>query len=118
MSGARSLADAADRAALDAIRVGADEGEILAAQHNAIFTGGGDYPANEFIIGSDRDALLCRYNPVGAGSMPPTRSPWNLPGWTGTTMSRRCAPSSSGSRAPSTAPITRGRTRRSARLRG
>jgi len=27
----------------------------------AIFEGGGDYPANEFIIGSGRDALLCRY---------------------------------------------------------
>lgn len=58
---AAALADAADRAALDVIRAGADEGEILAAQHNAIFTGGGDYPANEFIIGSGRDALLCRY---------------------------------------------------------
>ncbi len=55
------LADAADRAALAAIRAGADEGEVLAAQHNAIFAGGGDYPANEFIIGSGRDALLCRY---------------------------------------------------------
>ena len=55
------LADAADSAALVAIRAGADEGEILAAQHNAIFAGGGDYPANEFIIGSGRDALLCRY---------------------------------------------------------
>lgn len=58
---AASLADAADRAGLDAIRASADEGEILAAQHNAIFSGGGDYPANEFIIGSGRDALLCRY---------------------------------------------------------
>jgi Xaa-Pro dipeptidase len=27
----------------------------------AIFAGGGDYPANEFIIGSGPDALLCRY---------------------------------------------------------
>jgi Xaa-Pro dipeptidase len=27
----------------------------------AVFKGGGDYPANEFIIGSGRDALLCRY---------------------------------------------------------
>ena len=27
----------------------------------AIFAGGGDYPANEFIIGSGADALLCRY---------------------------------------------------------
>jgi len=58
---AAALADAADRAALGLIRAGADEGEILAAQHNAIFAGGGDYPANEFIIGSDSDALLCRY---------------------------------------------------------
>jgi Xaa-Pro dipeptidase len=55
------LADAADAAALAAVRAGADEGDILAAQHNAIFSAGGDYPANEFIIGSGRDALLCRY---------------------------------------------------------
>lgn len=58
---AAALSDAADAAALAAIREGADEGEILAAQHNAVFAGGGDYPANEFIIGSGRDALLCRY---------------------------------------------------------
>lgn len=58
---AAMLSDAADRAALDVIRAGADEGDILAAQHNAIFAGGGDYPANEFIIGSGADALLCRY---------------------------------------------------------
>ncbi|HEV2559938.1 MAG TPA: Xaa-Pro peptidase family protein [Microvirga sp.] len=55
------LADAADRAALDLIRAEADEGEILAAQHAAIFVAGGDYPGNEFIIGSGADALLCRY---------------------------------------------------------
>jgi Xaa-Pro dipeptidase len=29
--------------------------------HGAIFRGGGDYPGNPFIIGSGRDALLCRY---------------------------------------------------------
>jgi Xaa-Pro dipeptidase len=58
---AARLSDIADAAALAAIRPGADEGEILSAQHNAIFTAGGDYPANEFIIGSGRDALLCRY---------------------------------------------------------
>jgi len=58
---AAELSDAADRAALDTIRAGADEGDILAAQHAAIFAGGGDYPGNEFIIGSGRDALLCRY---------------------------------------------------------
>jgi Xaa-Pro dipeptidase len=27
----------------------------------AVFEGGGDYPGNAFIIGSGRDALLCRY---------------------------------------------------------
>jgi Xaa-Pro dipeptidase len=58
---AGELADAADAAALGLIRAGADEGEILAAQHAAIFGAGGDYPGNEFIIGSSRDALLCRY---------------------------------------------------------
>jgi Xaa-Pro dipeptidase len=58
---AAALSDAADRAALDLIRPGADEGDILAAQHAAIFSAGGDYPANEFIIGSGVDALLCRY---------------------------------------------------------
>jgi len=52
---------ARDKAALDAIKAGADEGDILAAQHNVIFANGGDYPGNEFIIGSGRDALLCRY---------------------------------------------------------
>jgi Xaa-Pro dipeptidase len=58
---AGQLCDAADAAALGAIRAGADEGAVLAAQHNAIFSAGGDYPANEFIIGSGGDALLCRY---------------------------------------------------------
>jgi Xaa-Pro dipeptidase len=58
---AARLSDLADRAALDATAAGADEGEILAAMHAAIFAAGGDYPGNEFIIGSDADALLCRY---------------------------------------------------------
>ena len=58
---AAALANEADAAALAHIRAGADEGDILAAQHAAIFRGGGDYPANEFIIGSGPDALLCRY---------------------------------------------------------
>jgi len=43
------------------IKTGGDEGKILAAMQGAIFAGGGDYPANEFIIGSGEDALLCRY---------------------------------------------------------
>lgn len=58
---AGALGDAALKAAVRKTRAGADEGEILAAQQGAVFAGGGDYPANEFIIGSGKDALLCRY---------------------------------------------------------
>jgi Xaa-Pro dipeptidase len=58
---AGALGDAALKAAIRASKAGADEGAILAAQQAAIFAGGGDSPANEFIIGSGRDALLCRY---------------------------------------------------------
>jgi Xaa-Pro dipeptidase len=58
---AARLSDLADRAGAEATAPGADEGAILAVMHNAIFSGGGDYPANEFIIGSGGDALLCRY---------------------------------------------------------
>ena len=58
---AGELGDAALQAGLDATSAGADEGDILAAMQGAVFAGGGDYPGNEFIIGSDRDALLCRY---------------------------------------------------------
>ena len=58
---AGKLGDLALAAAIRATRAGADEGKILAAQQAAIFAGGGDYPGNEFIIGSGRDALLCRY---------------------------------------------------------
>ncbi len=58
---AGELADAALIAALEVAGAGVDEGDILAAQQAAIFAGGGDYPGNEFIIGSGRDALLCRY---------------------------------------------------------
>ncbi|WP_269930628.1 M24 family metallopeptidase [Aminobacter sp. HY435] len=58
---AASLADDALDAALPLIKQGGDEARILAAMQGAIFSGGGDYPANEFIIGSGADALLCRY---------------------------------------------------------
>jgi len=58
---AGELADQALEAGLAATGPGADEGEILAAMQGAVFGGGGDYPANEFIIGSGADALLCRY---------------------------------------------------------
>ncbi len=58
---AAALSDEALDAALPLIKQGGDEGAILAAMQGAIFSGGGDYPANEFIIGSGADALLCRY---------------------------------------------------------
>ena len=58
---AAKLADAALDAAHGEICPNAFEGDILAAMHGAIFRGGGDDPANEFIIGSGADALLCRY---------------------------------------------------------
>jgi Xaa-Pro dipeptidase len=58
---AAGLADAALDAALPLIAPGTDEADILAAMQGAVFSGGGDYPANEFIIGSGSDALLCRY---------------------------------------------------------
>lgn len=58
---AANLADDALDAALPLIKQGGDEALILAAMQGAVFAGGGDYPANEFIIGSGADALLCRY---------------------------------------------------------
>ncbi|MEM7057656.1 MAG: Xaa-Pro peptidase family protein [Pseudomonadota bacterium] len=58
---AAELSDAAWNAAFAGTAPGADEGDILGAMHQAIFSGGGDYPGNEFIIGSGEHALLCRY---------------------------------------------------------
>lgn len=58
---AAALADDALDAALALTGPGGDEAAILAAMQGAVFSGGGDYPANEFIIGSGIDALLCRY---------------------------------------------------------
>jgi Xaa-Pro dipeptidase len=58
---AAELSDLAWDAAAERAHAGADEGAILGAMHEAIFAGGGDYPGNEFIIGSGKHALLCRY---------------------------------------------------------
>ncbi|MEH6630495.1 MAG: Xaa-Pro peptidase family protein [Halopseudomonas aestusnigri] len=58
---AAELADNALREANQLCVPGAFEGDILAAMQGAVFKGGGDYPSNEFIIGSGQDALLCRY---------------------------------------------------------
>ncbi len=61
----RRAAALADEALSEANRMavaGAFEGEILAAMQGAVFKGGGDYPGNEFTIGSGRGALLARYH--------------------------------------------------------
>ncbi len=58
---AAELADDALDEVIELARPGAFEGDILAAMQGAVFRGGGDYPGNEFIIGSGRNALLCRY---------------------------------------------------------
>lgn len=58
---AAELADDALDAALPLIKAGGGEASILSAMQGAVLSGGGDYPANEFIIGSGADALLCRY---------------------------------------------------------
>lgn len=58
---AAALADDALAEAWRLAKPGAFEGDILAAMHGAVFRGGGDDPANEYIIGSGPNALLCRY---------------------------------------------------------
>ena len=55
------LADKALDEAWKHARSGVSESKILAEMNRIIFEGGGDYPANEFIIGSGKNALLCRY---------------------------------------------------------
>ncbi len=58
---AAELADDAMTAAIETAGPGVFEGDILAAMQSAVFRGGGDYPGNEFIIGSGKSGLLCRY---------------------------------------------------------
>ena len=58
---ASKLADDAMEVAWKYARAGQSEAKILAEMQKVIFEGGGDYPANEFIIGSGKNALLCRY---------------------------------------------------------
>ena len=58
---AAELADKALDKAWKYTKAGASEAKILAEMQKTIFEGGGDYPANEFIIGSGHNALLCRY---------------------------------------------------------
>ncbi len=60
----RKASELADKA-LDEVwknaKMGVSEGKILAEMQKVIFEDGGDYPANEFIVGSGHNALLCRY---------------------------------------------------------
>ena len=58
---AAELADRALKKAWELSHPGADESDVLSAMQGAVLSGGGDYPGNEFIIGSGPDALLCRY---------------------------------------------------------
>ena len=58
---AAMLADQALDEVWSYAKAGASEAKILAEMQRVIFEGGGDYPANEFIIGSGHNALLCRY---------------------------------------------------------
>ena len=58
---AARLADVALDRAVEKAAPGAFEGDVLAALQGAIFEGGGDFPANEVIIGSGPRALLFRY---------------------------------------------------------
>jgi Xaa-Pro dipeptidase len=60
----KQAAELADRALDEAwkhTKAGANEAKILAEMQRAVLEGGGDYPANEYIIGSGDNALLCRY---------------------------------------------------------
>ena len=58
---AAELADNALDIVWKTVKAGVDEGKILAEMQKVIFAGGGDYPGNEFVIGSGHNALLCRY---------------------------------------------------------
>lgn len=58
---AAELSDDALAAAIAMTKPGVGEGAILAAMQGEIFSQGGDYAGNEFIIGSGEGALLCRY---------------------------------------------------------
>ncbi len=58
---AAELADRALDQAWKYTKAGASEAKILAEMQKAVLEDGGDYPANEYIIGSGDNALLCRY---------------------------------------------------------
>ena len=60
----KKAAELADKALDEVCKIakpGVSEAKILAEMQKVVFEGGGDYPANEFIVGSGHNALLCRY---------------------------------------------------------
>ena len=60
----KKAAELADKALDEAWRytkAGTNEAKILAEMQKVVLENGGDYPANEYIIGSGHNALLCRY---------------------------------------------------------
>jgi len=58
---AAALSDDVFDATLPKIAAGVSEAEILATMVGTNLAGDGDFPANEYVIGSGADALLCRY---------------------------------------------------------
>jgi Xaa-Pro dipeptidase len=58
---AAELADNALGEAWKYTKAGVNEAKILAEMQRAVLEGGGDYPANDYIVGSGHNALLCRY---------------------------------------------------------
>ncbi len=58
---AAELADNALDEAWKYTKAGVNEAKILAEMQKAVLESGGDYPANDYIIGSGHNALLCRY---------------------------------------------------------
>ncbi len=58
---AAELADKALDQAWKYTKAGVSEAKILAEMQKVVLEEGGDYPANEYIIGSGHNALLCRY---------------------------------------------------------
>ena len=58
---AAELADNALDEAWKYTKAGVSEAKILAEMQRTVLEGGGDYPANDYIIGSGHNALLCRY---------------------------------------------------------
>lgn len=58
---AADIADACLEVAMEIIRPGLTEGELMGAMHNKMFEMGGDYAASRWILGSGDHAMLVRH---------------------------------------------------------